>query len=589
MTGETENLPKHPRRRWLYPVCVLLLLMAALLLRTWGIGWGLPHAGRYYPYHPDEAVLLFVLGQVNPLWLDFTPTFYNYGTLYILLSRLAYDFTAPVAGWGAVPQAGPFTQWVADLGHLLWVSRWVTALLGAGTVGLVLSLGRTLYSARAGWLAAGFLAVAPLAVMLGHYMTVDVPATFFTTLTLVAAAQALRAQEARRVVGWLLAGAAAAGLAVGTKYNAFPAAFALAVPLWQLFRGEVGGRRPALVALPACMVVCVGAFLVATPGAVLETPRFLADLAYEMGRNREGQGLIFQETPPTLLYHLGISFPVALEWPLYLLALGGLAWAMYRRGKADLLLLLFLLPFFLLLLPAERKFLRYITPMVPVLVLLAARMVDEGLSTPRARLWTGLGVLAGVAACASTVAHLGVLTAPDARDQAAAHLRSVSRPDDVVALGSDAWYYTPPVHPTAGSVKLWALPYGGPPAWDPVEEGVARPDLFAAGPYQVLAPRSHPSPAGALPGAKLREHRPARVVLTDYEYEDPVRVRNADPSFQSGVLDLMEALEADYRIEREFRPRPALLGFTWWRRGIPPHDWRYYMPTVRVYVRKDLP
>lgn len=588
MTAETENLPKPSHRRWAYLACALLLLAGALLLRTWGLTWGLPHAGRYYPYHPDEAVLLFVVGQVNPLWLDFTPTFYNYGSLYILLSRLAYDFTAPFTGWGAVPQAGPFAQWVGDLGHLLLVSRWVTALLGAGTVGLMLTLGRTLYSARAGWLAAAFLAMAPLPVMLGHYMTVDVPATFFTTLTLVAAAQALRTPDTRRAVGWLLAGAAAAGLAVGTKYNGFPAAFALAVPFWKLVRAEGATRRAGLLALPACIAVCAMAFLLATPGAVLESERFLADLAYEMGRNREGQGLIFRATPPTLLYHLGISFPVAMEWPLYLLALGGLAWALYRRREADVLLLLFLIPFFALLLPAERKFLRYVTPMVPVLALLAARILDEGLATPRARLWGGLGVIAGVAACASTVAHLGVLAAPDARDRAVAHLRSVSRPDDLVALASDAWYYTPPVHPTAGSVKLWALPYGGPPAWDPVEEGATRPDLFAAGPFRILAPRSYPAPAGALPVAKLREHRPARVVLTDYEYEDPVRIRRSDASFHSGILDLMEALEADYRIEREFRPRPDLLGFTWWRRGIPPHDWRYFMPAVRVYVRKDL-
>src|SRR5262245_19916670 len=99
------------------------LLALAALLRIWGIGWGLPHAGRYYPYHPDESVLLHAVCMVNPLWLDFEPGFYNYGTLTIFLSRLAYDFSAVAFGWGPVPRDAPFAAWVDDFAHLLQVGR----------------------------------------------------------------------------------------------------------------------------------------------------------------------------------------------------------------------------------------------------------------------------------------------------------------------------------------------------------------------------------------------------------------------------------------------------------------------------------
>jgi hypothetical protein len=321
--------------------------------------------------------------------------------------------------------------------------------------------------------------------------------------------------------------------------------------------------------------------VLSTPGSVLETGRFLANVAYELGNNRTGQGLIFVKTPPTALYHLGISFPVGVEWPLYLLCLAGLARSLQRRRPEDWLLLLFLLPFFLLLLPAERKFLRYVTPLIPALLVLAARCLDEGLAGPRPTLWKAWGAVAAAAALASCIAHLGVLSAPDARDQAAAFLRGHSRKGDVVALGADPFYYSPPLHPTAGCVKVATL-YGGPPIWDRARPRV---EPYPLERYSVLAPPSLPEPAGALSVEKLRRYRPRYVTLVDYEYEDPERIRRADPSFSSDILELQEALKTGYRLEREFRPRPSLFGFTWWSRGIPPHDWRYCMPTVRVYAR----
>jgi len=87
--------------------------------------------------------------------------------------------------------------------------------------------------------------------------------------------------------------------------------------------------------------------------------------------------------------------------------------------------------------------------------------------------------------------------------------------------------------------------------------------------------------------SQLERYRPARVIISDYEYEDPERIRHARPPFQDGRLILLDTLEREYRLEREFRPRPSFAGFTWWRRGIPPQDWRYYMPTIRIYQRID--
>ncbi len=427
---------------------------------------------------------------------------------------------------------------------------------------------------------------------MGHYMAVDVPAAFFSTLALYGAARALDADRPRQWLGWMAAAGAAAGLAAGTKYGAVTALAPLAVPLWEMgkrwktARGGADGRRFVLTlgAAAAALAAAGAAFLLSTPGALLETARFLKDVIYEMEINRTGLGLLFVHTPPAWLYHLVVSLPVGLEWPLFLLALAGTGWALRRRSPGDVLLLLFLIATYLTLAPAARKFLRYVIPLLPVLAVFAARLLDDGLRARRAPVWGVLGAVSGLAALLSTIAHLGVLALPDARDRAAEYLSSHAASGDTVALADNAWFFTPPIDPTAGCVGR-AVAYGGPPAWDRVPEGRARPDLYRGDRWTVLAPASYPAFTGSLAPDQLRRYRPRFVVISDYEYEDPARIRRADPTYRSGTLAVLAVLEREYR-PVIFRPRPSLLGFTWWRRGTPPHDWRYYMPEVRVYERK---
>jgi dolichyl-phosphate-mannose-protein mannosyltransferase len=564
---------------------ISILLVLAVGLRAWGLSWGVPHLGRYYPYHPDETVLLHAVCSVNPLWGDFAPSFYNYGSLYIFLVRLVYDLMAPFVGWGAVPRFDePFAFWLDDYSRLLLVGRWSTVVLGTATVPLTFYLACRLFGQRAGWLAAGFLAVAPMPVLLGHYMTVDVPQTFFTTLALVLAAVVLHSTKPQRVVAWAAAAGFAAGLATGVKYNGFIALLSLAAPVFLVAREtRPGGRRTAALAAGAALLTCVVGFLVSTPGMLLQPVRFQRDTLFELALNRNRQVPTFMAMPPAALYHLGISLPVGLEWPLFLLGLVGAGWSLRKRRPGDALLWLFMLPFFLPLAMAERKFVHYVMPLLPPLLVLAARCVDEGLAGLRKRVWALAAGLAGLAALASTIAHLGVLAAPDARDQALAFLQERVRPRDTVALASYGWFYTPPVHPTAGCTKL-AMLYGGPPVWD--ADPPADAESWRLEWASLLVPSSLTMSAGSLPVETLRRHRAEWVVVTDYEYEDPLRIRRADPSFRNGMLELLGALEREYVLEQEIRPRPSLSGLTWWSQGIPPHDWRYYMPTVRIYRRR---
>lgn len=577
-----------------FPIRTALALAAlaglAVLLRVWGLGWGVPTPTRFYPYHPDEPAVLNAACQINPLWGNFTPHFYNYGTFYVTLCRLAYDVVAPSFHWGGVPHYElPFAAWQGDFTHLLITGRAVAVLLGLGTVLVVWDTARRAYGEKAAWLAGHFMALAPLPVLIGHYMAVDVPAAFFSTLALWCAVRALHTRQAGRYMGWMVAAGVATGLATGTKYGSATALAPLLVPLWQWTRGdEEETRSPArfgwaaLAALAALLAAGV-TFLLSTPGILLETGRFLHDFEFEMRANRLGLGLIFVATPPTAPYHLLVSLPISLEWPLYLLSLAGIGWAVRRRRAEDVLLLIFLVVTFVVLGSAARKFVRYVTPLIPVLAILAARVAADGMKGRAKPAWSAATVLAGGAALLSTIAHLGVMAAPDARTQAAAYLAGHAGAADLVALNDRGWFFTPPIHPTAGC-SSFSRPYGGPPVWDDFPPP-ARPELFNLGQFKVLAPSSVSGTPGPLTPERIQKYQPRFVVISDYEYEDPLRIHAANPSFQSNVLEILTVLEREYR-PVVFRPRPSVLGFTWWRWSTPPHDWRYFMPEVRIYERR---
>lgn len=91
--------------------------------------------------------------------------------------------------------------------------RYVAAAFGVGTLVTTHLLGRVLFNARVGALAALLVAVMPYHVVLSRQIMLDGPMTFFTTASLVCLATAAR----RRDGIWLLAAGALLGLAALCK------------------------------------------------------------------------------------------------------------------------------------------------------------------------------------------------------------------------------------------------------------------------------------------------------------------------------------------------------------------------------------
>ncbi len=202
----------------------------------------------YWPPAAESAGI--VVPQDEPR--DFA---YGHLPLYlgVLATRLA-EVLAPLARF--LPASWLLTQDILNLRglvefrHLTAVSRALTALFDVATVLFVFLLGRRLYDEKVGLLAASFLAINVMHIQLSHFFTVDPYMTFFVVgaiYFMVATVQwgaASAGERANRRTVYLAVAAVFVGLAVGSKFSAV----LLFLPLWvTVYFGFARWERPLIL------------------------------------------------------------------------------------------------------------------------------------------------------------------------------------------------------------------------------------------------------------------------------------------------------------------------------------------------------
>jgi hypothetical protein len=563
----------------------LLVSLSALLLRLWGITWALPDQNHVLTYHPDEGVNLIqgVLerGQARP-HVDLQ--FYNYGGLYFYLWQGA---VAVNSAYGLVRQSPTSAETALrgsppppsqTFGAMLLVGRLLTAVMGALTAWAVWALGRRLYGERVGVVAGILLAIAPAAVVHGHYATVDVPATLFVAIALVYAAKLLESPGHRNVA---LAGLFS-GLAAATKYNCGLVILAPAAALWLSKRrvepqrhrdteeegrkggGEEGTRTISLLPFfPSSLLLPASAaagFLIGCPGVLVNPAGFWHDFGFELAKSREGMGLLFVETGNGWLYHLTSSMRFGLGIPLLLLCLAGIGLALWRRSRQDWLLLAFVVPYYLVIGWAQVRFLRYIIPLLPALCVLVGRLVAaEWPDVWARRVARASGAIVVVVTLFIALAMDRLFTLTPPQDQAYAWIEQNVPKGSSVGLVTAPWYYTPPFSP------LFTAPATG--------EQHAR---FAR---QVTEYQLRPPDGTEWDPAVLQPSPPQYFVVSDIESEDARRIgwKPAQPFFQ---------LFAEQYTPAVFENTPAFLGIDLGKPAYVPNDWLYTYPRITVYRRR---
>jgi hypothetical protein len=125
------------------------------------------------------------------------------------------------------------------------------------------------------------------------------------------------------------------------------------------------------------VAVFAGGFLLGTPYAVLELSTFLSSLASVLGHYGASQPGF--EGGNTWLWYLRETLTSADAF-IVGLGLAGIVWAVVKHRRGDLVLLSFLVPYYVLVSLWRVRFERNLVALLPLLVVLAARLLVDAVS-----------------------------------------------------------------------------------------------------------------------------------------------------------------------------------------------------------------
>ncbi|MDA1127626.1 MAG: DUF2298 domain-containing protein [Chloroflexi bacterium] len=382
---------------------MLVILVVALTLRLNGINWD-----HGYGFHPDERDIYMRSGCMYDLLMD-APNAQTCG--YVLAEP---DAQPGLPGIGTLldKDRSPLNPHWFPLGSILiylmvffrsvaelftdlnslemrYFGRPLSALADVGSVAMVFVLGRRLYSNGVGLLAAGLTAISVIHIQNSHFFR---PETFSVFFTLVSFWAMWRMLERRRLRDSALLGLML-GLAIAPKVSILPILAPLFLVYWYRVLDEIDGNwseiTPGVVlrisrhaALAA--VVAGGVFLISAPYALLDIKAFVGDVASQANMAQTA-GLwpftIQYIGTPSFIYQIqqssvwGLGIPLGVVAWLAIPFTAVAAWLWRGTRRADLFLLAWVVPGFIFLETFEVHFLRYVFPLMPIMVIMGARML----------------------------------------------------------------------------------------------------------------------------------------------------------------------------------------------------------------------
>jgi YYY domain-containing protein len=388
--SELQSAPVRRLRLWLIAVVVF-----AAAVRLFGIDYDNGHW-----FHPDERRIAFAVEEITFRPLQLNPHFFAYGSFPLYVSRAASSLL------------GLINPEYAHYDHIILTGRRVSAVVGTLTVILLVFFGARLYNRRVGLLAGFLLAACVLHVQNSHYMTTDVFLTFLVTLALYCLVDVV---ERGWVRDYVVAGLVI-GLATATKFSALPLLAPLAVAaLVRVVRGD-GFFRVLLKGVLALLCIVL-AFAAGQPYAFLDFTSYYHDVE-EQSRMVRQAGLLPYTNQYIGVAKYGYDLRELVLWgmapPLGLVALWAtgsrMIGAVRERSAIDFVLLAWVVPFFLITGSFDVKFVRYLLPIYPIMILWASawlyRLADRS-RLGRVLLWAVV-----VATGLSTVAFMSIYTRP---------------------------------------------------------------------------------------------------------------------------------------------------------------------------------
>ncbi len=351
------------------PITNYYLLITILLfggfLRFYNLNWDRGHF-----FHPDERNIAAAVSRIH-FFDQLNPKFFAYGSFPIYLYRAVGETIALIT---------QNNQWVLNWGKINLVSRGISAFFSTLTIVLVFLVAQKIWNRKVGLLASFLTAFTVSLIQTAHYGVTESMLVFWLMLILLLSLQLL---EKQRLKDYLRIGLVI-GLAIATKISAL--SFVI-IPLVTHFFISIQNRKQFKYLnyqfkLLVLMLVALVAFIILSPYAFIDKTKFLESMAYESGvatgKLKVVYVLQFEKTFPYLFQLKNLIWQVG---PVVLLGYLGFLLlfftAIKKKNKKLLIFISFPLAYFIYVGSWHTKFIRYIVPLIPFLIMAASWLILE--------------------------------------------------------------------------------------------------------------------------------------------------------------------------------------------------------------------
>jgi len=530
-----------------------IILVGGSILRFYGIDWGVPRPPYWRYHYQDEGFTLGLILRMEPSELNphyfINPTFHYYTLLLSVKIASVLGYIQPFSLPIRTNNLGQPLDGVSlpDYARMFYVGRIVSILQGVLLIFLVFLIGRNLYSAVVGLLAAALTAVLPTLVFQSHMFVVDAPGVFW--LTVAFWFLTTRARRTKEVLWYVIVGIFI-GIAVGTKYTNI----LIIIPFFcrvymtnhkakTAFLGKIFAKSTFLTC-----AVAIAVFFLTSPHIGLSFNEFLYG-------DSDGFGGIFGERGFFTYNRYGINllspFTVStfhsLLLPLTIAAVLGICYLIYQKKDSDILLLTYIVPFYVLLVLNASPHLRHFLSVLPFLMLATGRLLADMITYKKHRIVQCVGIfiltIVVLHPLAFSLAFLKRMDTYDTRIECADWIKKNLTEEAVIGVATFFRFnYTPPF------------------------ETFTRNFVVTDYDYQ-----------------KLLQTEPHFFLITEYEYKECRHTRRSTYACRRFIQRLFS--EEHYRIVKVFKKDFSLAGI-----DIQPHfplSWNPVSPTIYVFIPKS--
>jgi 4-amino-4-deoxy-L-arabinose transferase-like glycosyltransferase len=451
---------KKPDLKRLPPRIILIaILLVSAALRLYHIDFGKPHT-----FHPDEMKLIAQAGHLLDTFFVDKDAYFVFGVypvfftiilafvlaFYILLAIVSGRFESLHYAQIAY-ENNPFTFFLTG--------RLFVAVLGVLSVYILYKLCKQAYNRRMALVAAAFLGMNFIHVRNSHFATVDVPATLFALLAFYFMMRIYNRDELK---DYLLT-ALFMSFAVASKFSLL----FIALPFFYICVVQFAKSKKSRVVkkIIAAIVTGIVFFFIASPIFLLDFQETMGGIAgttefEKVGKIGSGGGFLSywtgKQAPGFGMFYPN-SIPDTFGIPLTLLVVAGLAYQIHRHRHRDLLFLLFIFSTYFMFDHFAYKAMRHILPIIPLLLLSAALILDSVVGMLRIkRLYQNiiLSILVIVfvfPGVSYSLYYFSVLSEKDPRSRAAEWIEHNIPPGSRLAVES----FAPPVKPDSSTGRFY--------------------------------------------------------------------------------------------------------------------------------------